>query len=62
MITGQRLSAAAITGGIIIIVAFAMLSWSTYREMNEEKTKKCVIYIPPNFLVILVDKVKSFAD
>jgi hypothetical protein len=26
-------------GGLLIIVAFFLLSWSTYREMNEEKRK-----------------------
>ena len=37
---GQPLSAAAIGGGLLIIVAFLLLSWSTYREMNEERRKK----------------------
>ncbi|KAI9772991.1 MAG: hypothetical protein M1839_002261 [Geoglossum umbratile] len=39
-LTGVPLSAAALTGGFIIIAAFLLLSWSTYREMNEEKRKK----------------------
>ncbi|KAI9715331.1 MAG: hypothetical protein M1812_005976 [Candelaria pacifica] len=38
--TGQPLSAAAIAGGILIIAAFLLLSWSTYREMDEERRKK----------------------
>ncbi|PTU23118.1 hypothetical protein P175DRAFT_0433467 [Aspergillus ochraceoroseus IBT 24754] len=37
--TGQPLSAASIIGGILIILAFFLLSWSTYREMNEERKK-----------------------
>ncbi|KAI9369197.1 hypothetical protein BJX61DRAFT_166000 [Aspergillus egyptiacus] len=37
--TGQPLSMASIIGGILIIIAFFMLSWSTYREMNEERKK-----------------------
>lgn len=32
--TGIPLSPAAIVGGILIIIAFATLSWSTYREMS----------------------------
>lgn len=37
--TGQPLSLASIVGGILIMVAFFLLSWSTYREMNEERKK-----------------------
>ncbi|KAL4879390.1 hypothetical protein BJY04DRAFT_95161 [Aspergillus karnatakaensis] len=37
--TGQPLSMASIIGGILIIVAFFLLSWSTYREANEERKK-----------------------
>lgn len=37
--TGQPLSFAAIIGGILIMIAFFLLSWSTYREMNEERQK-----------------------
>lgn len=33
------LSTAAVGGGVLIIVAFALLSWATFREMNEEKSK-----------------------
>lgn len=40
MLTGQPLSAAAIIGGIMIIIAFAMLSVSTWREMTEEERRK----------------------
>lgn len=37
--TGQPLSLASIIGGILIMLAFFLLSWSTYREMNEEQKK-----------------------
>lgn len=39
---GEALSAAAIMGGLLIIAAFLLLSWSTYREMNEERRKRYV--------------------
>lgn len=38
--SGRPLSAAAVVGGLLIIGAFGMLSWSTWREMNEEERKK----------------------
>ncbi|KAL4900954.1 hypothetical protein BDW74DRAFT_89136 [Aspergillus multicolor] len=38
--TGQPLSMASIIGGVLIMIAFFLLSWSTYREMNEERKKK----------------------
>lgn len=38
--TGIPLSAAAIIGGLLIIGAFLLLSWSTFREMQEERRKK----------------------
>lgn len=34
------LSGAAIGGGVLIIVAFLVLSWSTYREMGEERRRE----------------------
>ncbi|KAJ5418902.1 uncharacterized protein N7487_002452 [Penicillium crustosum] len=37
--TGDSLSMASIIGGLLITVAFFMLSYSTYREMNEERKK-----------------------
>lgn len=40
LITGKDLSAAAIVGGTLIIVAFVMLSWATYREMDQERRKR----------------------
>ncbi|KAL2136950.1 hypothetical protein VTI74DRAFT_11132 [Chaetomium olivicolor] len=39
---GTPLSAAAVLGGLLITVAFGMLSWSTWREMNEEEGRKQV--------------------
>lgn len=40
MWTGQPLSAAALFGGALIIVAFGMLSWSTWREMAEDERRR----------------------
>ena len=40
LLTGKPLSPAAITGGLVIVVAFLLLSWSTYREMDEERRKR----------------------
>lgn len=37
MITGIPISLAALVGGLLIIAAFFLLSWSTWKEMNEEK-------------------------
>jgi drug/metabolite transporter (DMT)-like permease len=42
LLTGTPLSAAAVFGGLLIIAAFGMLSWSTWREMNEEEQRKQV--------------------
>ena len=36
---GEALSLGAIIGGLLIIGAFLLLSWSTYREMQEERKK-----------------------
>ena len=36
------LSGAAIGGGLLIIVAFLVLSYATYREMDEDRKKKAV--------------------
>ncbi|KAJ9144926.1 Duf6 domain-containing protein [Pleurostoma richardsiae] len=41
-ITGKPPHAAAVLGGAMIIVAFAMLSWSTWREMAAEEKRKAV--------------------
>ncbi|KAI5793159.1 hypothetical protein EDC01DRAFT_655388 [Geopyxis carbonaria] len=40
MITGKPLSAAAIVGGLVISGAFVLLTWSTWREMNEDPPKE----------------------
>ncbi|KAL9111786.1 MAG: hypothetical protein Q9227_003845 [Pyrenula ochraceoflavens] len=40
LLTGKRLSPPAIAGGMLIIVAFLMLSWATWREMEEERRKR----------------------
>ncbi|KAH8896509.1 hypothetical protein GQ53DRAFT_743652 [Thozetella sp. PMI_491] len=40
MWTGVPLSGAAVFGGCLIIFAFAMLSWSTWREMAEDERRK----------------------
>lgn len=36
----NSLSAAALFGGVLIIVAFLVLAWATYMEMNEDMHKK----------------------
>jgi drug/metabolite transporter (DMT)-like permease len=38
--TGVPLSPAAIIGGLLIIIAFLLLSWSTYREMAEDRRRR----------------------
>ncbi|KAF7713148.1 Solute carrier protein, family 35 member F3/F4 protein [Penicillium ucsense] len=38
--TGQALSVSSIVGGILIMAAFFLLSWSTYRELQEERRKQ----------------------
>ncbi|KAH8671632.1 hypothetical protein BX600DRAFT_251296 [Xylariales sp. PMI_506] len=40
--TGESMSFAAVSGGVMIIAAFIMLSWSTYREMVEDAERKAV--------------------
>jgi len=40
VLTGEPLSLATISGGLLIIVAFVLLSWATYREMMEEERNK----------------------
>ncbi|OAT07792.1 DUF6 domain-containing protein [Blastomyces gilchristii SLH14081] len=39
-LTGIPLSSASIYGGILIIIAFLLLSWSTYRELDEDRRKR----------------------
>jgi drug/metabolite transporter (DMT)-like permease len=38
-LTGKPLTQGAIIGGLLITGAFALLSWSTFREMQEERRK-----------------------
>jgi drug/metabolite transporter (DMT)-like permease len=38
-LTGVPLAPAAVVGGLLIIGAFLLLSWSTYKEMMEERRK-----------------------
>ncbi|KAG9767615.1 hypothetical protein KCU88_g7430, partial [Aureobasidium melanogenum] len=40
LITGKPLSLASLAGGALIIVAFLMLSYATYREMKEDEIKR----------------------
>jgi len=40
MWTGVPLSPAAIAGGLLIIGAFILLTWSTYREMMEDRRRR----------------------
>lgn len=42
-LNGEPLSMAAIIGGLLIMAAFLLLSWSTYREMDEERRKRLVL-------------------
>jgi drug/metabolite transporter (DMT)-like permease len=41
-LTGKPLKQAAIVGGLLITGAFILLSWSTFREMQEER-RKCEV-------------------
>ncbi|KAI0440441.1 hypothetical protein F4803DRAFT_527318 [Xylaria telfairii] len=40
LLTGEALTFSALTGGAMIVIAFLVLSWSTWREMNEEAAHK----------------------
>ncbi|KAI1129049.1 hypothetical protein F5Y10DRAFT_239096 [Nemania abortiva] len=40
LLTGEALTFAALSGGAMIVVAFLVLSWSTWREMTEEESRK----------------------
>ncbi|GAW18028.1 hypothetical protein ANO14919_074970 [Xylariales sp. No.14919] len=44
LLTGEALSFAALAGGAMIVVAFLVLSWSTWREMTEEEDKQKTAY------------------
>jgi drug/metabolite transporter (DMT)-like permease len=39
---GKTLTPATIGGGMLIVIAFVLLSWSTYREMRDERRKRQV--------------------
>ncbi|RYP44685.1 hypothetical protein DL768_008870 [Monosporascus sp. mg162] len=43
LVFGETLSPAAISGGCMIVVAFALLSWSTWREMTEDAAHKAAL-------------------
>lgn len=40
LLTGEALTWAALTGGAMIVAAFLVLSWSTWREMTDEEEEK----------------------
>jgi len=40
MLTGEPIAPGALIGGLLILLAFGMLSWSTWREMNEKADKE----------------------
>jgi len=40
----NELSGAALVGGVVIIVAFVMLTWATFVEMNEERREKEAVH------------------
>jgi hypothetical protein len=42
-IDAPPLTAAAVVGGLLIIFAFLMLSWATFREMQEEQRHKAAM-------------------
>ncbi|OTB10198.1 hypothetical protein K445DRAFT_37820, partial [Daldinia sp. EC12] len=43
VITGEGMSSSAISGGCMIVAAFLMLSWSTWREMTEDAERKAAV-------------------
>ncbi|KAI1422914.1 hypothetical protein F5Y12DRAFT_759932 [Xylaria sp. FL1777] len=45
VVTGEAPSFAALAGGAMIIVAFLVLSWSTWREMTEEESASKTAYV-----------------
>lgn len=51
---GKSFTAGAIVGGLLIIAAFLLLSWSTYREMDEERRKQYVT--PPSCHVYVANQ------
>lgn len=45
LITGEALSFATLAGGAMIVVAFLVLSWSTWREMTDVESKSQIAYV-----------------
>ncbi|KAI0383394.1 hypothetical protein F5Y04DRAFT_33902 [Hypomontagnella monticulosa] len=43
VITGEGMSTATVSGGCMIVFAFLMLSWSTWREMTEDAERKAAV-------------------
>ncbi|EER36525.1 DUF6 domain-containing protein [Histoplasma capsulatum var. duboisii H88] len=39
-LTNKPLTSASIYGGILIVIAFLLLSWSTYRELDDDRRKR----------------------
>jgi drug/metabolite transporter (DMT)-like permease len=48
LLTGKPLTPGAIVGGLLIIGAFGMLTWSTYKEMQADRRKKEVDLVESN--------------
>ncbi|KAI0905212.1 hypothetical protein F4823DRAFT_149518 [Ustulina deusta] len=47
VLTGEALSLATLAGGAMIVLAFLVLSWSTWREMTEESAAKTAYLAAP---------------
>ncbi|KAM7218426.1 putative DUF6 domain protein [Rhypophila decipiens] len=47
---GTPISGAGVMGGLLIILAFGMLSWSTWREMQEDESRKVLAGDEPDLL------------
>ncbi|KAK5634361.1 hypothetical protein RRF57_010075 [Xylaria bambusicola] len=45
LVTGETLSFATLAGGAMIVIAFLVLSWSTWREMTEEAATSKTAYV-----------------
>ncbi|KAI8965214.1 hypothetical protein F5Y11DRAFT_21978 [Daldinia sp. FL1419] len=43
IVLGEGMSPSAVTGGCMIVAAFLMLSWSTWREMTEDAQRKAAV-------------------
>ncbi|RYP74144.1 hypothetical protein DL771_003202 [Monosporascus sp. 5C6A] len=53
LVFGETLSPAAVSGGCMIVVAFVLLSWSTWREITEDAAHKAALRhgaaVPPDW-------------